>query len=133
MNFDFPIIKKPFFFFGIWHIFLIFKLKILPISFSQVSRCHLKAFFTTISKQVLLFGICGFINYKIRVQSCQHIGGTSSSGNHYIFTSLCHRQIGLQIYQNDKQTIENWTYFLKIKYFINSNTEKIGLTQILMA
>ena len=48
------------FFFGIWHFFLIFNLKILPIWFSQVSRCHMKDFFTRILKQVLLFEICGF-------------------------------------------------------------------------
>ena len=39
------------FFFLEFDTFLIFNLKILPIWFSQVSRCHLKAFFTRISNR----------------------------------------------------------------------------------
>ena len=53
------------FFFGIWHFFFIFILKILPIWFSQVSKCHLKAFFPRILKQGLLFDICDFSIFKI--------------------------------------------------------------------
>ena len=45
--------------------FFIFNLKILPIWFSQVSRCHLKAFFPRILKQGLLFDICDFSVFKI--------------------------------------------------------------------
>ena len=56
--------REEFFFFRIWHFFfLIFNLKILPIS--KVSRCHLKAFFPRISKQGLLFDICDFSIFKI--------------------------------------------------------------------
>ena len=49
----------------IWHLFLILNLKILPIWFSHVSRCHLKDFYSRISKQGLLFGICDFSIFKI--------------------------------------------------------------------
>ena len=64
------------FFFWIWHIFLIFNLKILQIWFSYVSRCHLKAFFTRLSKQVSLFDISDWKKIENCVRSCQHIGGT---------------------------------------------------------
>ena len=64
-------------FFLEFDIFLIFNLKILPIWFFQVSKCYLKAFFTRISKQGLLFDICmWFFNFQNLVRSCQHIGGT---------------------------------------------------------
>ena len=45
--------------------FFILNLKILPIWFSQVSRCHLKGFHSRISKQGLLFGIFDFSIFKI--------------------------------------------------------------------
>ena len=51
-----------------WHSaksFLISNLKILPIWFSQVSRCHLKDFYSRILKQGLLFAICDFSIFKI--------------------------------------------------------------------
>ena len=51
--------------FQIWHFFLILNLKILPIWFSQVSRCHLKDFYSRILKQGLLFAICDFSIFKI--------------------------------------------------------------------
>ena len=54
--------------FFIWHISLIFNLKILSIQFCYVSRCHLKVFFIRISKQVLLFEICSFKNCKIEFE-----------------------------------------------------------------
>ena len=44
--------------------FLIFNSKILPIWFSQVSRCHMKDFPSRILKQGLLFGICDFSIFK---------------------------------------------------------------------
>ena len=52
-------------FFKICHRFLISNLKILPIWFSQLSKCHLKDFHSRISKQGLLFGICDFSIFKI--------------------------------------------------------------------
>ena len=58
------------FFFWIWQHFFILNLKILTIWISSISRCHLKDFFTKISKQALLFEICNW------VRSCQQIGGT---------------------------------------------------------
>ena len=42
-------------FFGIWQLFLILNLKILPIWFSYVSRCHLKDFFHKVFKTGLTF------------------------------------------------------------------------------
>ena len=45
--------------------FFILNLKILPIWFSQVSRCHLKAFNSMILKHGLLFAICDFSIFKI--------------------------------------------------------------------
>ena len=47
--------------------FLIFKLKIPPIQFSYVSTCHLKGFFTNISKYVSLLP---------KLSSKLYIGGT---------------------------------------------------------
>ena len=52
-------------FFKICHRFLISNLKILPIWFSQFSKCHLKDFHSRISKQGLLFGICDFSIFTI--------------------------------------------------------------------
>ena len=51
--------------FQIWNFFLIFNLKILPIWFCWVSRCHLKGFYLNFSKPVLLFDICDFSIFKI--------------------------------------------------------------------
>ena len=45
--------------------FLISNLKILPIWFFQVSRCHMKDFYSRILKQGLLLGICDFSIFKI--------------------------------------------------------------------
>ena len=42
-----------------------FNSKKLSIGSCCVSRCHLKAFYSNFSKQVLLFEICGFKNCKI--------------------------------------------------------------------
>ena len=46
-------------------LFLIFNLKILPIWFCWVSRCHLKGFYSRILKQILFFDICDFSIFKI--------------------------------------------------------------------
>ena len=54
-----------FFWGGISHLFLISNLKILPIWFSQISRRHLKDFYSKILKQGLLFGIRDFSIFKI--------------------------------------------------------------------
>ena len=64
------------FFFWNLTLFLIFNLKILPIWFSQVSRCHLKAFFPKDFKTGLTFWHMWFSNFQNLVRICQHIGGT---------------------------------------------------------
>ena len=86
-------------------LFFIFNLKILPILFCWVSRCHLKALFTKVLRSGLTFWNIWIQKLQNWVRSCQHIVGTPC-------TSVSTQVIEIRFLK--KPTMDFKTHFLLV-------------------